>query len=298
MQPNISHLFVFCLIATTFEAMGAEPTILNVWPATPPNETQSLPPEDDRPQPNDRMVAGRAVQRIKNVSVPQLAIYEPKAELKTGAAIIICPGGGHRILAYDLEGIEVAQWLNGLGITGIVLKYRVPFRNESDKSLAALQDAQRAVSLIRSRSKELGIDPAKLGVMGFSAGGEVAARTSLLYSKRHYPIIDVIDEVSCKPDFGILIYPAYLVDDAKTALKPELQPTKETPPIFMVHAWDDGVTPLSSILLAAELKRASVPCELHLYSKGGHGYGQRHVDGVPVTDWTANCQAWLANLLK
>lgn len=278
--------------------LAIEPTVLNVWPGNPPNETTELPPEDDTPGPNDRSVAGRTVRRIHNVSIPQLAIYSPKADLNTGAAVIICPGGAHRILAYDLEGVEVAQWLNSLGITGIVLKYRVPFRDEKQKSLAGVQDAQRAMSLIRSRSSELGIDPKKLGVMGFSAGGEVAARTTLIHSTRHYDRIDASDDVSCKPDFGILIYPAYLVDDAKVALRPELMPTKETPPIFMVHAWDDGVTPLSSILLTAELKRVNVPCELHVFSKGGHGYGLRHVDDVPITDWSMLCQRWLANVLK
>ena len=294
----IRQLLLVLLASAAVSGFASEPTIISVWPATPPNETESLPPEDDTPQPNDRMVAGRNVRRIHNVSVPQLAVYRPKTELNTGAAVIICPGGGHRILAYDLEGIEVAQWLNSFGITGIVLKYRVPFRDETNKSLAAVQDAQRAMSLIRSRSAEFGIDPNKLGIMGFSAGGEVAARTTLLHAKLHYDAVDAVDATSCKPDFGILIYPAYLVDKDKTSLLPELQPTKETPPIFMVHAWDDGVTPLSSILLAAELKRAAVPCELHLFSKGGHGYGLRHVDGVPVTDWTTNCQAWLSNLLK
>lgn len=272
---------------------AAEPSIVDVWPSTPPGEKEKLPPEDDTPQPNDRAVAGQSVRRIKNVSVPQLAIYRPEAKLDTGAAVVICPGGAHRILAYDLEGVELARWLNTIGITGIVLKYRVPFRDESNKSLAAVQDAQRALRMVRGQSQSLGIDPKKIGIMGFSAGGDVAARACLLHTKEHYAPIDVTDEQSCRPDFGILIYPAYLVDDKTSALKPDYMPGKGTPPMFMVHTWDDKQTPLGSLLLAAELKRAGIPCELHLFPNGGHGYGIRHVDGVPVTDWAKLCEPWL-----
>ncbi len=178
---------------------SSEPTVWNVWPGKPPNEAAELPPEDDTPGENDRMVAGREVRRIKNVSVPQLAVYRPLKSDRRDAAVIICPGGGHRILAYDLEGVEVAQWLNSLGITAIVLKYRVPFRDEADKSLAGVQDAQRAISLVRSRSQELGINPKKIGIMGFSAGGDIAARTCLLHAKRHYDAIDVADQATCRP---------------------------------------------------------------------------------------------------
>jgi acetyl esterase/lipase len=286
----------FFSIAT--QIAGAEPLVVNLWEGIPPGENGSLPPEDDTPGLNDREVAGRQVQRIKNVSVPQLAIYRPEKPADSKAAIVICPGGGHRILAYDLEGVEIAQWLNGLGITGIVLKYRVPFRDESDKSRAAVQDAQRAIRIVRNRSAELGVAPDKIGMMGFSAGGEVAAKTCLLHSNSYYTPVDSVDEASCRPDFGMLIYPAYLTDEKSKALKPEVIPDSATPPMFMVHAWDDRITPLSSILLAAELKKVAIPCELHLFQSGGHGYGARHVDGVPVTDWTKLGEGWLAGLLQ
>ena len=302
MQIRFSHLTAIVFAIAPFflsgSGLSSEPKIINVWPSTPPNEREPLPPENDIPGPNDRKVAGLSVRRIHNVSTPQLAIYLPEPELRTGAAVIICPGGGHSILAYDLEGVEVAQWLNSIGIAGIVLKYRVPARDKANKSFHAVQDAQRAISLIRSMNGELAIDPEKIGIMGFSAGGEVAARSCILFAKRHYDRIDAVDDVSCTPNLGLLIYPAYLVDDTKTLLRSELRPTKQTPPIFMVHAWDDSVTPLSSILLAMELKRANVPCELHLYAKGGHGYGLRHVEGMPVTDWTHNCESWLESLLN
>ncbi len=295
-KSSIALIAIATFLFATDSLSAAEPTIVDVWPSMPPGEKAKLPPEDDKPEANDRMVAGKTVQRIKNVSIPQLAIYQPDPTLNTGTAVVICPGGGHRILAYDLEGIELARWLNTIGITGIVLKYRVPFREESNKSLAGVQDAQRALRLVRNRSQSLGVDPEKIGIMGFSAGGDVASRACMLHAKEHYAPIDATDEQSCRPDFGILIYPAYLVDEKTSTLKPDYMPSKTTPPLFMVHAWDDRQTPLGSILLAAEMKRTGIPCELHLFSAGGHGYGIRHVDGVPVTDWPKLCEPWLKNL--
>jgi acetyl esterase/lipase len=216
---------------------------------------------------------------------------------KSQTAVIICPGGGHRILAYDLEGTEVARWLANQGITGIVLKYRVPARDPANKSKAAVQDAQRAIRWVRSQSESLGIAPDRIGIMGFSAGGEVAARATLLADEDHYlkadAAVDPIDQASAKPNFAALIYPAYLVSKDQSKLVDELKPTATTPPVFMVHAWNDNITPLSSLYLAAELKKAKVPCELHMYAAGGHGYGLRHVDGVPVTDWPGPFGQWL-----
>ena len=275
-------------------AYAGEPEILSVWPGKPPGETKEMEAEMEVTKGGPKIVAGKPIYLVTNVSKPELAVYRPTQESNTGVAVIICPGGGHNLLAYDLEGTEIAQWLNTLGITGIVLKYRVPFRNPDFKGLAALQDAQRSISVVRTRCKELGIETNKIGIMGFSAGGEVAARTSLQFKDRKYDKTDTADETSCRPDFSMLIYPAYLVKD--NALLEELKPFVDAPPAFMVHAWDDNVTPLSSLCLATELKKVGVSTELHLFALGGHGYGMRHVDGMPVTDWTSQAAPWLKKI--
>ena len=283
--------FLSLFLAHLPECDAGEPQILTLWPEKAPGETKELPSEGEAPG-GTKYVAGKSIYLVTNVSKPELAIYKPEPSKSTGAAVIICPGGGHNLLAYDLEGTEIAQWLNSIGITGIVLKYRVPYRNPEFKCEAALQDAQRAVSVVRAKAKELGIESSKIGILGFSAGGEVAARTSLQYADRKYTKQDAADDVSCRPDFSVLIYPAYLVNKAN-ALLDELKPTADTPTTFLVHAWDDPVTPLSSLCLATELKKAGVSCELHLFALGGHGYGMRHVDGLPVTDWTSQAAVWL-----
>ena len=286
--------FVSALIAPIPTSVAGEPQIVTLWPDKAPGESKELPPEGEAPGAT-KYVAGNRIYLLTNVSKPELAIYRPEPSKNTGAAVIICPGGGHNLLAYDLEGTEIAQWLNTLGMTGIVLKYRVPFRNPDFKCEAALQDAQRAVSLIRTNAKEFGIEPSKIGILGFSAGGEVAARASLQYTERKYKLLDKADEASCRPDFSVLIYPAYLVNK-NNALLEELKPTADSPPTFFVHAWDDPVTPLSSLCLATELKKVGVTCELHVYASGGHGYGMRHVDGIPVTDWTTQAAIWLKSV--
>ena len=289
--PYFLVAFLSLFLAHLPECDAGEPQIITLWPEKAPGENKDLPPEGEAPG-GTKYVAGKTIYLVTNVSKPELAIYKPEPSKSTGAAVIICPGGGHNLLAYDLEGTEIAEWLNSIGITGIVLKYRVPFRNPEFKCEAALQDAQRAVSVVRAKAKELGIESSKIGILGFSAGGEVAARASLQYAERKYTKLDGTDNVSCRPDFSVLIYPAYLVNKANVLLD-ELKPTADTPPTFLVHAWDDPVTPLSSLCLATELKKAGVSCELHLFALGGHGYGMRHVDGLPVTDWTSQAAVWL-----
>ena len=286
-------LFLGCIQAS---AQAADPKVVPVWPKLAPGEPADAPAESEFTDGGTLFVAGKAIYLLTNVSKPELAIYKPEASIDTGASVIICPGGAHKLLAYDLEGVEVAQWLNSIGITGIVLKYRVPTRTPDFKCQAALQDVQRAIRVVRSSAKELGLDPAKIGVLGFSAGGEVAARGAIQFNETKYEAVDDADKLSCRPDFALLIYPAYLTGTGVELLD-ELKPTKDTPPTFFVHAWDDPVTPLSSLCLATELKKVGVICELHMYAFGGHGYGLRHVDGVPVTDWTAHASAWLSKTL-
>jgi acetyl esterase/lipase len=282
------------LLARAGAAAPPTPLVIDLWPGQPPGEAVTLEPEADRTKPQDPLVAGRRVARIGNVSTPQLHVYRPAAEADTGAAVIICPGGAHAILAWDLEGTEVAEWLTSVGVTGIVLKYRVPGRPKDRRWLAAVQDAQRAVRVVRSRAAEWRLDPERLGICGFSAGGEVAARTALADAAFYEPV-DAVDDRSCRPDFALLVYPAFLVDKNAGAprLKPDLVVTKDAPEMFFVHAANDGVTPQSSLLLAAALHQAGVPAELHLYPTGGHGYGLRHT-AEPVTRWNERAAAWLA----
>ena len=265
---------------------------LNVWPGDPPGEKVELPPEEDTTGPDGRLVAGDRVIRLGNVTTPTISVYRPQPETDTGAAVIICPGGGHHILAWDLEGTEVAGWLNSIGVTGIVLKYRVPFRNPDRRWQAAVQDAQRAVSLVRSRAAEWELDSERIGVLGFSAGGETAGLTAVFGNDRTYESVDAVDEVSCCPDFAALIYAGGFVDREEPRLREHVRVTAETPRMFFVHAFDDNVPVANCLLMMQALKEAGVPSELHIYPTGGHGYGLRPTD-EPVTTWPARCEEWL-----
>lgn len=285
------------LASITAVAVAAEDkhSVLNVWPGTAPGETKDIGQEGFRqPRPNEK----QNVLRLENVSVPTLTLYDAPADNKNGCAVIVAPGGGYNILAWDLEGTEVAEWLNSLGVTAFVLKYRVPKREGFTNNEPPLMDAQRAVSLVRSKASELGIDPERLGMLGFSAGGNLTAHTCLRSETRTYDKQDAIDEVSCRPDFGVLIYAAYLIDDAGN-LRPELKATDKSPPMFFAHALNDGVKPENSIAMLLALKAAGVPSELHLYDSGGHGFGLRKSE-FPCHTWPARCGDWLEHrgLLK
>jgi acetyl esterase/lipase len=277
-------------------ARAAEkPMVLQVWPGQPPGEAGSVGEERDMTRDADNKVGGRRLIRLGNVSTPTLHVFRPEKSKDTGAAVVIAPGGGYHILAWDLEGEEVAEWLAGIGVTGVVLKYRVPRRpgQPGDKPpVGPLQDAQRAVSLVRSKAKEWNLDPGRIGILGFSAGGHLAASASVNYDRRAYEPVDDADKASCKPDFSILIYPAYLTNSEGTALLPEIRIDKNTPPAFLAHATDDPINPLNSVQYFAALKRAGVSAELHVYRSGGHGYGLRPT-AEPVTTWPARCAEWM-----
>ncbi len=280
---------VILAVCLNLNATAAEPPVIDVWPGKAPGETKEIGPEEFRPpRPNEK----QDVQRLQNVSRPTLTVFQPPAERRSGAAVLIAPGGGYNILAWDLEGTEVAEWLNSLGVTAFVLKYRVPRREGDATNKVQLMDAQRAMSLVRSKASDYGLDSARIGMLGFSAGGHLTAITCLKFGERQYDKLDAIHDVSCRPDFGILIYPGYLAD-AEGQLKPEFQPTKDTPPMFFAHAMDDRVTPDSSIAMARALKAAGVHSELHVYDGGGHGFGLRKSE-FPVHTWPARCGEWLA----
>lgn len=291
MRSAACLLFAWFLFAASVSAV--EPLVLDVWPeGQVPGEPSGIGAEkEDLQQPGQR-----EVKRIGNVTRPTITFYPAPKETNTGAAVVIAPGGGYHILAWDLEGTEVAQWLNSIGVNGIVLKYRVPRRPGKDKEktepIESLQDAQRAMSLVRSRAGEWGIDAKKIGMLGFSAGGHLTAKTSTTFAKRSYEPLDKIDEISSRPDFTVLVYTAYLVEKDAAAIKAEFPVSKETPPAFLAHAGDDPVTPESSLFYYLALKRAGVPAELHIYSTGGHGFGLRDSPS-PSHTWPKRCEEWL-----
>jgi acetyl esterase/lipase len=263
------------------------PLVWNLWPKESPGDVDVLPPEYDTTKPDGNLVAGKRVIRITNVSVPQLAIYKPDPEIDTKTAVIIAPGGGHWILAYDLEGTEIAEWLNGLGVTAIILKYRVPGQHwdQEKKWLSAAQDGQRAVSLVRSRAEEIGVDPDRIGIMGFSAGGTPVLHTSLV-NERYYEAVDDVDKVSFRPNFAA---PIYSVGPPENAVYGD-----DCPPFFMLVTNDDfGQLGMASMYIA--LKKANKSAELHIYESGGHGYGLRKTD-KPVTSWPDRMEDWMRKL--
>lgn len=284
--------FVVLLLCQTI-ATAAEPDhIIKLWTGVPPGPVRDVGPEQDTSGPNGRNVADRPVIRLGNVSSPEAHVYLAKGDARSSSAVVVCPGGGYNILAWDLEGLEVAEWLNSIGVTAIVLKYRVPTSKVDPKWLQPVQDAQRTLSLVRSKAAEWKLDAGQIGILGFSAGGHAAATTALA-TERHYTAVDAADQMSCAPDAAMLIYPAYLTNKDNTALSDDLKVTKTSPPMFLVHAFDDGIPVQGSLLLTLALKNAKVPSELHVYDTGGHGYGLRPVADRPVTTWPQRCTAWL-----
>ncbi|HVX62916.1 MAG TPA: alpha/beta hydrolase [Pirellulales bacterium] len=278
--------FVALFVASSSALADDEPVTLNVWPGKAPGAKETAEAEKYMPE----LPGVRKVQRLTNVSQPTIAVYRPAEDKNTGASVLICPGGGYRILAMDLEGEEVARWLNSIGVTGIVLKYRVPSTVKPAENLPPLQDAQRAMRVVRANAEKWNLDPARLGVLGFSAGGHLAARTATHFDQQHYEPLDASDDLSCRPDFAVLIYPAYLDKDGE--LVEEIRVSKETPPAFVVHAYDDPLKPESSLVLFQALKKADVPAELHIYGSGGHGFGLRPSEHSCCT-WPQRCEEWL-----
>jgi acetyl esterase/lipase len=276
---------------------AAPRTTLDVWPGAAPGETGTVGEEKYMPSKPE----ARPVKRLTNVTRPTLTVYQPDAAKATGTAVVVCPGGGYAILAMDLEGEEVAGWLNSIGVTAFVLKYRVPRREGTPRDVPPVQplmDAQRAVSLVRSGAADLKIAPDRIGILGFSAGGHLAASTATNSQHRQYAPQDAVDQVSCRPDFAVLVYPAYLVQKGG-ALSPEIRVDAKTPPCFFAHCGDDRISSENSIGMYLALKRSSVPAEMHIYASGGHGFGLRPT-GKAAPTWPKRCEEWLrdSGLLK
>ena len=256
-----------------------------LWPNGAPGALPNPGTETDTTTAKDNLIAGRPVIRLGNVSNPTLTLYPPAAT-NTGAAVLVFPGGGYHILAMDLEGTEVCDWLASSGITCVLVKYRVPDSGPYPKSPAALQDAQRALGIVRSHAADWHIDPRRIGVLGFSAGAHLAAALSNHFEQRLYTPIDAADDVSCRPDFAVIVYPGYL--DAK----PGIPISPQAPPTFILQAEDDPVHVENAMDYFLALKSAKVPAELHIYAQGGHGYGLRRT-ALPITTWPQSVEIWL-----
>lgn len=275
---------------------------LPIWPRGAPHTLQRSGKEKVA-RVTDRPVAGKGPVSADGVSVPTMTVYSPSGH-NTGVAVVVFPGGGYQMLAMDLEGTEVCDWLNAKGISCVLLKYRVPGAGRFPKSGAypnsplALEDAQRTVGLVRSRAQEWGIDPHKIGVLGFSAGGHLVAAISTNYKKRLYAAVDAADAESCRPDFAVALYPGHLREhtDGRHHLNPFVPVTKDTPPTLLVQAADDPVDSVENSLVYFEaLQAAGVPVEMHLYAHGGHAFGLRRT-AFPITEWPLLVEKWLGTI--
>ena len=333
MKPLVFALcVVFAFSGVRAQTAGWQPsaghTQVAIWPGAAPDPQAVAGPEDATME-TESLVGGRPWVSVGNVSRPTMTIYSPK-EKNTGAAVVVFPGGGYQILAIDLEGTEACDWLTSNGITCVLLKYRVPGNRGYPKSAPypksgpypespmALEDAQRTVGLVRFHAAEWHIDPHKIGVLGFSAGGHMVAAISTYFAKRLYPAVDAADEESCRPDFAVAIYPGHLslsaaewdanqgarkfvvrhpaTADQDLALNPDIPVTSGTPPTFLLQAEDDHVDDVhDSLAYYIALVKAGVPVEMHLYAQGGHAFGLRRTK-LPITGWPQLVETWLRTL--
>jgi acetyl esterase/lipase len=304
-------------------------TQIPIWPRAVPDAQPVAGPENATTRTKDHFVGGKPWTYISNVSQPTMTVYSPQGK-NTGAAVVVFPGGGYQVLAIDLEGTEVCDWLTPKGITCVLLKYRVPGLDLYPKSAPypksgpypespmALEDAQRTVGLVRFHAAEWHIDPRKIGVLGFSAGGHLVAAMSTSFAKRLYPVVDAADKESCRPDFAVAIYPGHLSLsaaewDAKQGTKklaihfpatankdlglnPDIPLTRQTPPTFLLQAENDHVDNVNdSLAYYIALKNAGVPVEMHLYAQGGHAFGLRRTK-FPITGWPQLAETWLRTI--
>jgi acetyl esterase/lipase len=307
--------FALCVVFTFGRLSAQTPawqpssghTQVPIWPGIVPDPQPVSGPENETKIIKDPLVAGRPWIAVGNVSRPTMTVYSPKGT-NTGVAVVVFPGGGYWALAIDLEGTEVCDWLTSKGVTCVLLKYRVPggsgkYLDSSPKSgpypksPQALEDAQRTLGLVRFHAAEWHIDPHKIGVLGFSAGGHLAAAMSIHFERRLYTAVDAADKESCRPDFAVALYPGHLSKYAKPSeLNPDIRVTRQAPPTFLLQDEDDPVDDVENSLdYYAALKKAGVPVEMHLYAQGGHAFGLRRTK-FPVTAWPQLVEAWLRTI--
>jgi acetyl esterase/lipase len=291
-SKTVSTMLLAALTAMQVAALRADPLAapVRLWPGTAPGERGAIAAEEAKTN-----AAGK-VTSLTNVSEPTLTIY-PAAGKSTGVGIVVAPGGGYRNLAWDHEGDQLGRWFSEHGIAAFVLKYRVPRREHDPDDKLPLMDAQRAMGLVRAHAKEWGVQPQKLGFLGFSAGGHLTAHLSNNFDRRAYDPVDAADQQSCKPDFAVLIYPGGLIRRESTSgeLRAGVQPGSQTPPSFVVVASDDKGSFESSVRYFAAAREAGVKSELHVYTAGGHGFGIRPQAGK-ASSWTERCLEWLQTI--
>ncbi len=296
----IQILTLATTLCGTSSALAADPPrVIELWHGPAPEEPGTIGPERVRMSPRlerRQVEVTEPTRMITDVTIPAITIQSPTKVAKTGTAVLIFPGGGYWDLYWELEGEEVAAWLNSLGITGVIVKYRVPRRpdeSEGEPARRPLQDAQRALRIVRSRASEFGIDPKRIGVIGFSAGGHLAIATATSFAKRTYEPIDDLDQISSRPDFAIAAYSGFLTAKETNSLAPGLSIPADTPPVFLVHGSDDIISPPEhSVVMYLALKQAGIPAELHLYANTTHDFGVRRSDR-PFGQWTDACARWL-----
>jgi acetyl esterase/lipase len=288
-----------CIHLTLQIRADIAPVVVRVWPGRPPDETTEIGPERTRMSPSldrKKVEVTEPTRMITDVTEPTITVCRPPEGKAAGTAILIFPGGGYWDLYWQLEGEEVAAWLNSQGIHALILKYRVPRRPDEPKGEPArrpLQDAQRALSLARSRAAEWGFDPHRIGVIGFSAGGHLAVASATQFDKRTYAPIDDIDKTDCRPDFAIPVYPGYLASKNADSLAPNIVVPTNASPMFLIHGGEDIITPPeNSVLMYLAMRRAGVPAELHVYAGTAHDFGVR-TTGAPYSAWKSACIAWL-----
>ncbi len=280
-------LFLFAITPASLCAKDRE--TIRLWPGVAPDE-----PEGIGLKRADAEMGNDGVLRIPFVDTPELVRYPVRSANASNTGVIVCPGGAYNKLAWNKEGTEIAEWLNSLGVQAFVLKYRVPRRSKESPHVSPLQDLKRAIRIVRSNAKQWNTDPSRLGVMGFSAGGHLSAMSASLADEQSYEAVDEVDEIDTRPDFVGLIYPAYLGDQKKDAknLDAKVRIDKRTPPTFIAITHDDADRALFAALYYADLRRAGVSSELHIYSKGGHGYGLRPSNNA-VSNWPKRMEDWL-----
>jgi acetyl esterase/lipase len=309
MSRRFLVLFVFsCVLSLSAQTASWQPSLGHtqqpIWPGKVP-DAQPVPGPETMKIDSDFFVAGSHVTGVFNVTQPTMTIYSP-TEKSTGAAILVFPGGGFQGLAIDLEGTEVCDWLTSAGITCVLLKYRVPSRpydwhckcrpNGLAISTLALEDAQRTMGLVRFHANQWHIDPKKVGVLGFSAGGYLVAEISTHFDRRLYTPVDAADGESCRPDFAVAIYPGHLWSEDNLELNPRIRVTRNTAPTFLLQAENDPTDPVqNSLAYFAALKQAGVAVEMHLYAQGGHAFGLRKTE-FPITEWPKMVERWLRTI--